>query len=264
MATKYDRIAADLRRKIRGGQLKPGDQMPVETTLKDEYRVSLVTMRRALDMLAAEGLIEKHHGRGTFVRTARQRLRRSSERHQWEKDRALLPLEQRYGVGSTERDTGLNMTDLAFSAEYAPCEADEDLAEAFTVPVGTRLMERIYRTRARTENAPFSLSRSFLLYDTIEANPDLLDVANEPWPGGTLHQLSTVGIEVDRIEEKVIARPPSADEADELGIDTGVAVLAVRKTSIATTGRVVEIADLLLPGDRTEMVYTIQLQRWPS
>jgi GntR family transcriptional regulator len=264
MATKYDRIAADLRRKIQGGKLKPGDRMPVETALKEEYRVSLITMRRALDVLAAEGLIEKHHGRGTFVRAPRQRVLRKSERHQWEKDRVLLPLERRFGTGSTERDTGLVMTDLDFHAEYTPCEADEDLADAFGVPVGTRLLERVYRTRAKSEGAPFGLGRSFLVYDVIKANPDLLDVNNEPWPGGTQHQLSTIGVELDRIEERVIARPPSADEAEELGIDTGVSVLAIRKSSIDTSGRVVEVADLLLPGDRTELGYTIHLNRWPS
>ncbi|MDG4791098.1 GntR family transcriptional regulator [Micromonospora sp. WMMD1102] len=263
MATKYDRIAADLRAKIRDGDLAPGEQMPAETALKETYRVSLVTMRRALDLLAAEGLIEKRHGHGTFVRIPRQHVKRTSERHQWEKDRALLPLDRRYGTGSTERDTGLEMPDLEFHAEYNEIIADQDLAKAFGVPTGTRLLERTYRTRPRSEPAPFGLGHSYLLYDMVAVNPDLIDVTKEPWPGGTQHQLFTIGIELDRIVEEVTARPPSADEAEELGIDVGVAVLVLRKTSIDTDGRVVEVSDSVLAGDRTQLSYTIELKRWP-
>ncbi|MGW4462193.1 GntR family transcriptional regulator [Micromonospora sp. NPDC004704] len=264
MATKYDRIAADLRRKVHAGVMAPGDQLQPETILKDEYGVSLVTMRRALDLLAAEGLIEKQHGRGTFVRRPRQRLRRESDRHQWEKNRVLIPVEQRYGTGSAERDTGLEMKDLDFHAEYTPCEADEDLAEVFGVPVGTRLLERVYRTRPRSEDSPIGVGRSFVVYHMVAANPDLLEVSNEPWPGGTQAQLATIGIELDRIKEEVIARPPSADEAEALGIDAGVSVFALRKISIDTRDRVVEVADMVLAGDRTQLTYIIKLDRWPA
>src|SRR5206468_8661701 len=104
MATKYDRIATDLRRKIRAGHLAPGERMPAETALKDRYRVSLLTMRRALDVLEMEGLIEKRHGQGNFVRQPRQRVRRTTDRYQWEKDRVLLPLEERQQTGATEQD----------------------------------------------------------------------------------------------------------------------------------------------------------------
>ncbi|ROO50809.1 GntR family transcriptional regulator [Micromonospora sp. Llam0] len=263
MATKYDRIAADLRRKIQQGELPPGAQMPVETVLLREYRVSLATLRRALDQLAAEGLIHKQHGRGTFVRTPRQRLRRTSTRHQWEKDRARLPIGERFGTGSAERDTGLQMGDFDFSAEYFPdAVADEDLAEAFGIPVGTRLLERTYRTVLKAEESPLGLGRSFLIYDMIAVNPELLDASSEPWPGGTQNQLYTIGIELDRIEERVISRPPSLEEAESLRIDPGVAVFALRKVSIDTTGRVVEVADSIFGGDRTELHYVIQLERW--
>ncbi|MEV5690708.1 GntR family transcriptional regulator [Micromonospora globbae] len=262
MATKYDRIAADLRKKIKSGGFKPGEQMPAETVLRDEYGVSLVTMRRALDQLAAEGLIEKRHGHGTFVRVPRQRVRRTTERYQWEKDRVLCSEEERRRTGATEHDTGLEMADLRFTAQYRTVEADEEAAKVFGVPVGSKLLERIYRTRSATENAPFGIGRSLLRHDIVAANPKLLDSSNEPWPGGTQHQLSTVGVELDRIVDEVTARPPSAEEAEELGIDAGVAVLVLRKISIDTAGRVVEVADVVMAGDRTELAYTTRLRPW--
>ena len=94
-------------------------------------------------------------------------------------------------------------------------------------------------------------------------NPELLDAANEPWPGGTQHQLWTVGIELGAIRDEITARPPRVDEAEALGIDTeGVAVFELTKTSVDVTGQVVEVSYVVLPGDRTVFDYTTRLQRW--
>jgi GntR family transcriptional regulator len=264
MASKYDRIAADLRRQIQNGQLAPGQRLRAETALAEEYRVTVATLRRGLDQLEAEGLIERQHGIGNFVREPRPRVRRTTDRYQWEKDRALLPDDERRQTGATEYDTGLELPALEFHADYSDCEADDDLAEALQVPVGTPLLERTYRTRNKTEDAWLSLSRSYLIRDLVAGNPALLDASNEPWPGGTMHQLHTVGIEVDRITDTITARPPAPDEADALGLTGGVSVIVQRKTLTDVNGRIVEVADVVLPGDRTELVYTTQLKRWPS
>lgn len=262
MAKAYERIADDLRQRIRAGEYDSGERLPAETKLADDYRKSLPTVRQALSVLQAEGLIEKQHGRGNVVRKPRRLATRSNERHQWEKDRARQSLEERQQTGATEHDTGLSVSDLVFDAEYSEQEADEDLAEAFGVPVGTRLLERVYRTRYREEEAPFNVSRSRLLYEMAARNPALLDVSNEPWPGGTQNQLHTIGVEVDRITERINARPPTFEEAEELGLTAGVALMVLRKTCIDTDGRVVEVADVTLPGDRTELEFTTPLERW--
>ena len=91
----------------------------------------------------------------------------------------------------------------------------------------------------------------------------MLDASCEPWPGGTQHQLSTIGVEIDEIEDVITTRPPTQQEADQLGINAvGVAVFVLRKTSVDTTGRVVEVSYVVLPGDRTEFVYKTKLKRW--
>lgn len=264
MASKYDRIAADLRRHISDGKPAAGERLPAETSLVAQYGVTLTTLRRALDVLEAEGLIERRQGIGNFVKAPRRRVRRTTDRYQWEKDRALLPEAERSSTGATEQDTGLTVADLHFSAEYEQVDADNDLAEAFGVAPGTRILRRAYHTRSTDETTPFSLSYSHLLYDLVAANPELVDANNEPWPGGTQHQLSTVGVEVDRIVDEITARPPARDEAEALGIETGVSVIVLRKTMVDTGGRVVEVADVLMPGDRTQLVYTTNLKRWSA
>ncbi|MFB6948672.1 GntR family transcriptional regulator [Streptomyces niveus] len=262
MAKAYERIADEIRSSIRAGELRPGDRLPSEAQLAEDHRRSVPTIRDALRVLQDEGLIEKQHGRGTFVRKPRTTVQRTNERHQWEKDRAREPEDERLKTGSTEHDTGLTVDDLVFHASYAEVRADKELAEVFGMPDGTPLIQRAYRTRYAAENAPFTLVTSYLVRAYVEANPDLLDAANEPWPGGTQSQLHSVGIELDRIEERVTARPPSPEEAEELELPPGTSVLLLRKTSYDTDGRAVEMSDVTLPGDRTEMVFVTPLERW--
>ncbi len=63
----YYQLQLDLRRLIEGGRLRPGDAVPSESELQRRYRVSRITVRRALAELEREGLVEARQGVGTFV-----------------------------------------------------------------------------------------------------------------------------------------------------------------------------------------------------
>ena len=259
---KFERIADDLREQIRSGKLTPGKRLSAETKIAKEHATSLPTVRQALALLQSEGLIEKEHGRGNFVRRSRQMVSRSSTRHQWEKDRVRGGFEERSSTGATEHDTGLRVDALVFGAKYARVTADAQLARVLRVPEGTELLERLYRTRDRGERAPLSLVRSYLVVDLIDGNPDLLDETKEPWPGGTQNQLHTVGIELARVEERVTARPPTAEESEELDLSAGISVMVIEKSSIDVHERVVDWSEIILPGDRTEAIFVTNLERW--
>ncbi|RYG60797.1 MAG: FadR family transcriptional regulator [Alphaproteobacteria bacterium] len=62
-------IAAELRRLISAGELKPGDQLPTEATLCRQFGVSRTTLREAIQMLRTSGLLDVTPGRGSFIRT---------------------------------------------------------------------------------------------------------------------------------------------------------------------------------------------------
>lgn len=72
MPTKYENIARSLREKIRGGEYAPGEALPSEVALSEEYDVNRLTLRKALDVLEDEGKVVRHRGRGTFVKFAEQ------------------------------------------------------------------------------------------------------------------------------------------------------------------------------------------------
>ena len=64
----YQRLADLLRAQVIDGELKPGDRAPSENALAADYELSPGTVRKALDVLVAEGVFERYQGRGTFVR----------------------------------------------------------------------------------------------------------------------------------------------------------------------------------------------------
>ena len=66
--SRYAALAAAMRARIVAGEWPPGSAIPAEQALAAEHGVALGTMRRALDLLAEQGLVERIHGRGTFVR----------------------------------------------------------------------------------------------------------------------------------------------------------------------------------------------------
>src|SRR5258707_4350974 len=63
----YRQIAEDLRQKIESGELGHGDQLPTELELREQYDTSRNTIRDAIRLLIARGLVDTRPGQGTFV-----------------------------------------------------------------------------------------------------------------------------------------------------------------------------------------------------
>jgi GntR family transcriptional regulator len=64
---KYLRIEAALRDRITSGRWPAGTALPAQRELADEFGVSIMTLRQALQLLADGGLIDTRHGSGTYV-----------------------------------------------------------------------------------------------------------------------------------------------------------------------------------------------------
>ncbi|MEJ7138525.1 GntR family transcriptional regulator [Amphibiibacter pelophylacis] len=65
----YQQIKALLVRSLQGQEWAPGQAIPAETELAARYKVSQGTVRKAIDELAAENLLVRRQGKGTFVAT---------------------------------------------------------------------------------------------------------------------------------------------------------------------------------------------------
>ncbi len=65
--TKYHIIKEDILKAIQSGELKPGDKIDSESTLKKKYGVSTITVRKAFSDLINEGILYGVQGSGTYV-----------------------------------------------------------------------------------------------------------------------------------------------------------------------------------------------------
>jgi DNA-binding GntR family transcriptional regulator len=63
----YQQLAAMLRAQIESGELAPGQQLPSVIKLAEQYDIAVPTVRKAISLLKAEGLVTGVAGYGTFV-----------------------------------------------------------------------------------------------------------------------------------------------------------------------------------------------------
>ena len=69
-SSKHRDVYTALRRQLQAGQWKPGERIPTEAELIRQFRVSRITVGRAVRDLEAGGFVERRRGAGTFVKNA--------------------------------------------------------------------------------------------------------------------------------------------------------------------------------------------------
>lgn len=258
------RIADDIRMKIEAGELAPGAPIPTLDDLRKHWECSLNPARSAIALLKQQGLIVGGRGKPARVRIPPRQVIRSSDRHQTEKSLVLATGTERRTTGLAEMDIGVDLNQLQVRCDYVPVPAEPRLAEIFRITTGDTLLRRAWEHVEPRNDRREAWSVSYIPVSLIESNPAIADPANDPWPGGTQHQLYTVGIEVDRVVDEVAAIMPTTVDAERWELDTGVPLLRCRRISIDTLGRVVEVSDADYPADRTKLVFTTRLAPWST
>jgi GntR family transcriptional regulator len=244
----YKQLADLLRQQIVAGELTPGAPLPSEARLMQELGVSRNTVRLAVQLLRSEGHVVTEHGRGTFVR-ARPPVRRLGP------DRYRADVAPQGEETSFTRDHAIDWSEYRLDKVFREVPASERLSEMLGVAVGEMLLERHFTFYARGEPQQVSISCYPL---SLVAGTPVADPNNEPWPGGNIAQLRSIGVEVTRVEETVAARMPMPDEIDVLLMTEGIPVLAITRRMLAGE-RPVEVADIVIPADRVELDYVIDL-----
>ncbi len=220
---RYQEIAADLRERLHAGELAACRVLPSEAELSSEFSASRVTVRRALELLRDEGLVDARQGFGWFVATSpiRQVLGQlGTIEAQMEADgivperrilefafvAATTRLRDLLGAEQVLRVRRLNLADgepFAVVTVWCPAELGQHLS------------------RRDVERSPFYV---------------LLDI---PLRGAT----QTIGAD-------------AASEADArlLGIPVGSPVLRCERVTTDTSGRAVLVSEHVFPAHRTEFV----------
>ncbi|RSN66078.1 transcriptional regulator [Amycolatopsis sp. WAC 04182] len=238
----FRQVAADLRQKISAGNYAPGDQLPSERELTEVYDVSRPTVRDAINMLRAEGLVTSEHGRGVFVRPPAtiQRIAR-----------ARLSREARAkNKGAFLADAAARGFTPSTSVKIRFEEADSRVAEHLALAEGAEITVRDRVMRADglvVQLAVSRLPRDFTRGTAIEE----VDTGK----GGAYARLEEAGHQIGRFVEHVGARMPTPDEATLLQLAEGVPIVTVTRVAIGVDGRPLEMNDMVLAGDRYELSY---------
>ncbi|MDW5328647.1 UTRA domain-containing protein [Plantactinospora sp. KLBMP9567] len=153
-------------------------------------------------------------------------------------------------------DQQIGWSDYRLDREFREVPADRATAELFDVAPGTMLLER--RFVFRSQGVPQQMSTSCLLLDMVVDTP-VADPDREPWPGGNTAQLHSLGITITGVRERVRSRMPVREETEALRIPGGVPVVTITRQTYAGE-QVVEVAtDIVIPADRVELDYWIDL-----
>ena len=259
----YQQIANELRQRIQSGALEAGSKLPTEIELISEFEVSRVVARLAVATLRTEGLVYSRQGKGTFVKEHRPVRRIAGDRYRHD-----LAQIKRHGVPdpprgtSFTRDHGITWDQYRLDKAFQVAPAPPEVAELLDLDpeLGSMVLQRRFVFYA--SDRPQQMSWSYYPFDLVRDTP-IADPGNEPWPGGNLAQLATLGIFVTGIEESVGSRMPTPEERRTLTIADGVPVLTVTRRML--TGppgdrQPVEAARIVIPADGTVLDYTIDLE----
>ncbi len=226
----YVQIAEGLIDQIESGELTPGDRLPPERDLSEKLGVNRLTLRRALRVLEAQGLIIRKHGIGTYV--AERKIERQME------------VVFRFTRGMQRR--GFTPAAKLISLEVSVVEAA--LARELTMPLS-------------------SLAYLILRLRSINQEPVMLEsytIPTQRFPGLDQYDLESrsvyevmeteYGVTIARARQSFEPVVASDFEAGLLGIDVGAPLMLERRLSFDKDGRPIEHGKDRYRGDRFRFV----------
>jgi GntR family transcriptional regulator len=148
-----DFVRRELKQLIVTGKVPVGSRLPSESLLCDQYNVSRITLREAVQGLVQEGYVVRRQGSGTYV-TRRPKLQNS--------------LDTNFSYTEYLEHAGIRAGKKLLSAKAV--EADEETAEALSLEAGTRVVE-VRRLRT-ADGTPAVYSIDALPADVVSLTAD--------------------------------------------------------------------------------------------
>jgi GntR family transcriptional regulator len=222
----YHQLYELLRNDIVRGEWQPGDMLPSESELIEQYGVSRITVRQALEALVNDGLIYRQRGRGTFVAhpTVEQGLSRIISFTEDMRQRGFKP-----------------GTEVLF---HGLASASAEIAQQLQVEPGEELV-RIERLRL-ADGEPMSIEESHLVHRYCPG------VLQHDYSENPLRQIleDDYGIRLARAKQVIRAIAASAKVAKKLSIPAKAALLYIERVSYSTENVPIEFLRVYHRGDR--------------
>lgn len=213
----YLQVKERLIQRVVSGDWKPGEALPSEMKLASEYQVSQGTVRKALEEMAAEHLVVRHQGKGTFV-SARE---------------TEMPVHFFSIVNRDDRHVAIGPP-LAF--EHSVGEATEQERADLGLAPGERVY-RIYRVRP-LDGVPALAEDIVVSQRRFLGMPEFLTESARM--NSYLVMEKEFGVLVVRAEEWVDAIAAAGRDARDLGVPEGTPMLRILRIAYALDGRPAE------------------------
>lgn len=211
----YEQVRAALLDRIRSGEWKAGQLIPNEFQIAAEFKVSQGTARKAVAALAAENLVVRRQGRGTYV-------------YEHTPDDILFRFLNLFD------DSGTRITPAGRSMRRGAGKANRLERRALGLPEGARVI-RIDRIRTRGRGP--IITECVVLPETtfpgLGSGPEVPDSFYDVFQ-------KTYGVLVTRTEERLTAVAADAKAASDLGIAVGAPLLRIERTAFTLDERAVE------------------------
>ncbi len=224
---KTRRVYLLLRDDISNGRYGEGDFLPGENRLAETLNVSRITVRRALEALAADGWIEKKTGAGSVVLSQRGKDEKIAANFA-----TLIPQLVEFDRKTTARL-------LSFSYRAAPKSVANALGLSKDARVQTAVRVRL------SDGEPFSYLTTHVPED-IARNYDETDLATQP----LFRLLERSGVQVEGADQSVTATLAGPDVAAALEVSVGSPLLWLERVVHDSNGRGVEHLSALYRPDR--------------
>jgi GntR family transcriptional regulator len=235
--SKYHQVYLVLREQIQEGRFSLG--LPGELELARQFGVGRITVRRALEELASDGLIVREVGRGTRPTTrAEQGHRRGPTGHP-----QALPATRLHGL--LKNIVSVSRSNTVKVLEWRVVQASHELAEALSVSDGEPLRKAV--RRRSSEAGPVSLITTYVP-QALAQGFSRADLTRKPM----LQLLEESGVELGRAVQTVSASQADARVAAELAVAVGTAMLSVRRLVFDASDRPVQLLHGLYRPDRYE------------
>lgn len=240
LRTKYQQLYEVLRERILEAHGDPGRPMTTEHQLVDEFGVSRVTVRKALELLENEGLIVRRRRLGIFP------------------SRRVVPMDQGPTIASLSSRT-------QWLAEHSTVKViacdrrvpSTAVAHALSL---TPKQRALYFERVRfDESAPLAYLISYLAPQVARLVSEA-ELAVDP----PLVLLQKKGVRLERAEQTVTAENADADVARWLEVEPGAAVIRTSRTTFDVDDNPVSIMTARIRPDRYELRYTLSSAKGKS
>lgn len=231
---RYEQLSRQIAAAIAGGHLPPGSQLPPERDLAEMAQVSRVTVRKAVALLADEGLVEQRRGAGTFVRLP--------EGPKLEQSLSSLTSFTDYMLARGKTSSSVVLARGLFYP--APEES-----MALGVP-GNERIARIERLRS-ADGVPMAIEWSSVPIDVLP-DPDRVETS-------LYAVLRERGGAPTRAIQRMTALNLPPREADLLRLPLGAAVLRIDRTGYLPSGRPIEFTRGLYRSDIYDFVAELRL-----